>query len=135
MKNLFLVDFLFHMFPHLHNPHHYLDFLLLNFLLLIFFLKVLKELVKAPNSELQMAQNLMFESFLTKGEDFVKNCTELLNNKKYKDNSFIKTSARLIGRRYIIENYELCNHRYQTFVNLVFGSLKNAYKAIGKSEK
>lgn len=97
--------------------------------------EVLKELVKAPNSELQMAQNLMFESFLTKGEDFVKNCTELLNNKKYKDNSFIKTSARLIGRRYIIENYELCNHRYQTFVNLVFGSLKNAYKAIGKSEK
>lgn len=93
---------------------------------------ILKTIINKPNSELVMTQKLMFESFTVRGDGFVNSCSSIINNKEIKDNSFIKSAARLIGRRYIAENFELCNSKYKSFVNLIFNSPKEAlqYKAI-----
>lgn len=99
--------------------------------------ELLKESIEDSDSELKIVQNLMFKSFIIHGNSFIQSCTELINNRKYKETSFIKVSARLIGRRYIVENFELCNKSYKSFVNLIFKSPKEAlqYKAFTNSKK
>lgn len=98
--------------------------------------ELLKSIMIDQNNELQIIQNLMFESYLIDGRSFIQSCTSIINNPNYKDNSFIKTSAKLIGRRYIVENFEVCTKNHKSFVGLVFESTKEAlqYKAIKTSK-
>lgn len=99
--------------------------------------ELLKKSIEDANSELKIIQNLMFQSFIIRGDSFIRSCTDLIKNPKYKDNSFVKVSAKLIGRRYIIENFELCTKSYISFVNLIFKSPREAfrYKALTNSKK
>ena len=89
--------------------------------------ELLKESCKvtdSPDSELNIVQRLMFESFIIHGESFIKSCSAIIKDTKYKDNSFLKISAKLIGRRYVIENYETCNKKYKSFMGLIFKDQK-----------
>ncbi len=89
---------------------------------------LLKKFIEDSNSELKIVQNLMFKSFFIDEDSFIKFCSSLINDKKYKENSFVKASAKLIGRRYIVDNYETCVKKYRDFVGLVFNSPKEALR-------
>ena len=99
--------------------------------------ELLKSSIGTGKSELKIVQNLMLESFVIHGDDFISSCTDLIKNKDYKDNSFVKMSAKLIGRRYIVDNFDLCMKNYKSFVNLIFESPKEAlqYKSKASSKK
>lgn len=90
---------------------------------------LLKMLIVESDSQLKQVQNLMLKSYILDENSFIDSCTKLIKDNRYKENSFIKMSAKLIGRRYIIENYELCSRKYQSFINLIFESPKEALKA------
>ncbi|MBO8461405.1 MAG: metallophosphoesterase [Firmicutes bacterium] len=83
-----------------------------------------------PKSELSIVQNLMFESFLVSGDEFITSCSSILKSKEYRDNSFVKMSARLIAKRYITENYQLCTKKYRDFIDLVFSSSRQAVQYV-----
>lgn len=93
--------------------------------------ELLKASIKSGDGDLKIVQNLMLESFVIQEDSFINKCTNIINDNKIKDNSFVKVSAKLIGRRYIVENFELCSKNHKSFMNLIFESNKKAleYKA------
>lgn len=88
------------------------------------------EIDKASSSPLKIAQSLMFSSFSSNEKDFLKQCKDIIESDKYSDNSFQKMSARLIGRRFLIENSNetKVTNKYDSFEHLIYGTNADAKK-------
>ena len=77
-----------------------------------------------PSDQLTKAQSLMLDSFETnQKEKFINNCMKIISDDTIEDFSFIKMSAKLIGRQFYLRNYEYCSKHKKSFVDKIFDNV------------
>ncbi len=78
----------------------------------------------------------MYLSFSSKqGDKFVEDCSSLIERDGEQYDPFISSCAKLIGRQFIVRNYDYCAEHKRSFINKVFGknkqnllTIKNKYE-------
>lgn len=88
------------------------------------------EIDKNNKTPLKLIQGLMLSSFSEDENAFIERCSNIISSKEYSDVSFEKTSAKLIGRRFLIENANPDEdfNKYKKFENIIYDNQKSKIK-------